>query len=130
WPVGLLIPLNPFSHWFEFSLSFLKYSQRSPWKLFVPDLIVVLTIPPWKLPNSAEALLVIRLNSWMASGAGVYPSKLSDTWLLSIPSKIKLLACSRLPLMYGLAPLAVLSPLLKFVGSGDTEPGDRRVTST
>ena len=54
---------NLFSQELEFSLSLRKNSQRSPWKLLVPDLMLVLMMPPWKLPNSAEAFCVIRLNS-------------------------------------------------------------------
>src|SRR5207253_10874238 len=42
---GLSALLNLFSQEFEFSLSLRKYSQRSPWKLLVPDLIVALTMP-------------------------------------------------------------------------------------
>src|SRR5213080_1898254 len=119
-----------FDQLFAFNLSLRKNSHASPWKLLVPDLIVALTIPPSKFPNSAEALLVIRLNSSMASGAGVYPSRLSETWLLSIPSSRKLLDCSRLPLIRGRPPLAVLSPLLKLLGSVVTAPGASNVNST
>ena len=35
------------------------------------SMMVALTTPPMKLPNSAGALLVIRLNSSIASGEGV-----------------------------------------------------------
>ena len=63
--------LNLFSHWLALSMSLRKNSQTSPWNWFVPDLMDALMMPPWKLPNSAEALEVMRLNSWMASGAGV-----------------------------------------------------------
>src|SRR5882724_13095824 len=120
-------PLKLFDHLLAFNLSLRKNSHASPWKLFVPDLIVALTIPPSKFPNSAEALFVIRLNSSIASGAGVYPSKLSDTWLLSMPSSKKLFDCSRFPLMYGLLPLAVLSPPLNPSGFGVTAPGESSV---
>src|SRR6266478_4344194 len=115
---------------FAFSLSFRKNSQTSPWNWLVPDLIEALTIPPWKLPNSADAFWVIRLNSWIASGTGVYPRRLSETWLLSMPSRTKLLDCSRLPLMNGLPPLATLSPVLKLEGLGVTAPGESSVNCT
>src|ERR1700733_761381 len=107
-----------FSHWLAFSLSLRKNSHASPWKRFVPDLIDALTMPPMKLPNSADALFVMRLNSWMESGVGVKDSRLSEVWLLSIPSRMKLLDCSRFPLMNGRAPLFVLSPLLNCELSG------------
>src|ERR1700688_3817634 len=45
-----------FDQLFAFSLSLRKNSQMSPWKALVPDLMVALTIPPSKLPNSAGAL--------------------------------------------------------------------------
>src|ERR1700686_3330850 len=59
-----------FDQLFAFRTSFRKNSQTSPWRPLVPDLIVALIMPPSKLPNSAGALLVMRLNSWIASGAG------------------------------------------------------------
>src|SRR5579863_2398818 len=63
-------PFQLLAQEFEFSLSLRKYSKRSPWNLLVPDLITTLMMPPWKLPNSAEALFVVSLNSSMASGLG------------------------------------------------------------
>src|ERR1019366_936699 len=64
------------------SLSLRKYSNTLPWYWLVPLLITTLTMPPWKLPNSAEALLVIMLNSAMASGFGWWLDRLSVVWLL------------------------------------------------
>src|ERR1700748_480221 len=88
-----------FSHWLAFRTSLRKNSQASPWKLLVPDLMDALTMPPIKLPNSADALFVMRLNAWMASGDGVKPRLFSDVWLLSMPSRMKLFDCSRFPLI-------------------------------
>ena len=89
-----------------------------------------LTMPPMKFPNSAGALLLMRLNSWIASGEGVKPRRLSDTSLLSKPSRRKLLDCSRLPLINGRSQLFTLSPLLKLLASGWIAPGENSVSST
>ena len=46
-----------------FRTSFLTNSKADPWKLLVPDLVVRLTTPPLKRPNSAGGLLLSILNS-------------------------------------------------------------------
>ena len=97
-------PSNLFSHWLALRTLLRKNSQTSPWNWLVPDLIEALMIPPAKLPNSAGAFDVIRLNSWMASGEGVKPNWFSEVWLLSIPSRMKLSDCSRCPSMDGRPP--------------------------
>jgi hypothetical protein len=58
---GLVCQLFP--QLFAFSLSLRRSSNTLPWNWLVPDLMTTLMMPPWKLPNSAEALLVIRRNS-------------------------------------------------------------------
>src|ERR1051326_1285225 len=52
------------------SLELRRYSKAEPYSLFLPDLIVVLTVPPPVRPNCASKVLVITLNSWIASMLG------------------------------------------------------------
>ena len=64
-PFGCTFQLR--AHAFAFNLSFRKYSNSEPWKSFVPRFRFTLMMPPWKLPNSAEALFVIIFTSSIAS---------------------------------------------------------------
>ena len=53
-----------------FSDSWRKNSKAVPRKALLPDLVVRLTTPPLKRPNSAGGLLLSILNSWIASMFG------------------------------------------------------------
>ena len=64
-------PVRLLAQEFAFSTSFRKNSNSVCHGTgSCPDLMVVLMMPPMKLPNSAEALFVIMLNSSMASTLG------------------------------------------------------------
>ena len=78
WPCAVFEINGLFSHLFALKKSLRRNSNTSPWKPFVPDLMVALTMPPAWLPNSAEAFCVIRLNSPIASSEGEYQTRLSE----------------------------------------------------
>ena len=56
--------------------------RNEPEKLLPPDLVIVLTTPPWNRPYSAEMLPVEIFDSWMASSmnrARAWPRRFSLT---------------------------------------------------
>src|SRR5215469_8168257 len=63
-------PLKLLDHSLALKKSLRRYSKRLPWNWLVPDFRLTLITPPRKWPNSALGLLVITLNSWMASTLG------------------------------------------------------------
>src|SRR5690349_1955810 len=79
-----------------------RNSNRVPWSWLVPERITAFTTAPPTRPYSALKLLVMTLNSAMASGEGL-ATWLENPWLLveyallSRPSIRKLLYVLRMP---------------------------------
>src|SRR5260370_5364076 len=79
-------------------MSLRKYSKADPWKVSVPDLVMMLTTEPAAKPTSALKLLVCTCTSEMASIEGETPMSPCARTLLSMPSIISLLYMSAWPL--------------------------------
>src|SRR5439155_19202986 len=62
-------------------------SYAVPWKLFVPDFVTTLTIPPALRPYSALYVLVNIRNSSIMSGFGLSTTPLFRRLLLTPPSR-------------------------------------------
>ena len=114
-----------------FSLSLRKSSNTLPWYWFVPDLITTLMMPPWKFPNSAEALFVMSLNSSIASRSADRRSgyRRPEVVIDAVQQEVVgLLRGCRL--RTGGRRQPPRTPLLKLAGSGVTTPGASRVSAT
>src|ERR1700756_1187025 len=79
-------PLKLLDHSLALKKSLRRYSNTLPWNWLVPDFRLTLITPPRNWPNSALGLLVVTLNSWMASMLGEYATLLSTNSVFSIPS--------------------------------------------
>src|SRR5215471_8973311 len=80
-------PLKLLDHSLALKKSLRRYSNRLPWNWLVPDLRLTLMTPPRNWPNSALGLLVITLNSAMASTLGERATLLSTNSVFSMPSR-------------------------------------------
>src|SRR5882762_5079664 len=93
-------PIVP-PNWFRFSVSrfgakksralktpFLRNSNASPWRLFVPDFVTTFTLADACTPYCAGRVLDSTLNSCKASGNGNGRFRLLYASLCATPSKL------------------------------------------
>ena len=99
-----------------FSASCRKNSKTLPRNALLPDLVVRLTTPPLKRPNSAGGLLLSILNSWIASTFGKNATCPGSGCSTEMPSNRYSLVRGRPPLMRGSGAAG---------GGGSATPGTR-----
>ena len=88
-----------------FSALLRRYSQSEPCNWLDPARVATTNRPPPKRPYSALKLLVITLNSWIASGDGRLKRVFCNRLLCSVPSKRTSFSVSRPPATMTAGPL-------------------------
>src|SRR6266478_6589700 len=76
---------------------FRRYQRAKPRKSLVPDLVVMLMMPPPLLPYCASKPFVWTLNSWTVSGEKETASRASPTPVLLMPSASRFMLPPRPP---------------------------------